>query len=130
MIRYTNIANYNYKAVRNEINTLPSETVPNETMTIRQILERHVSGLAMPKERSPIYHDETEDMYVPDPRTLDLVDIQELAEKNDQMAKDFIRDRTYRMQELAKKQKAEYALQLEELKTLREYKKSKDGQTN
>ncbi len=55
----------------------PSLTVPDQTMSIRTILERYSRGLPI-GGRTDIYYDEEDDL--PDPRTLDLAERQELAE--------------------------------------------------
>jgi hypothetical protein len=63
-----------------EINDEPSLTVPDQTMSIRTILERYSRGL--PVTGFTPYYDEEDDL--PDPRTLDLAERQELAEKYSQ----------------------------------------------
>lgn len=62
----------NYK-----IFTQPSQTVPDQTMSIKTILERYTRGLPI-GGRTDIYYDEDDTM--PDYRTLDLAEIQELRE--------------------------------------------------
>lgn len=57
--------------------TMPSLTVPDQTMSIRTILERYSRGLPI-GGRLDEYYDE-EDV-LPDPRTLDLAERQEMAE--------------------------------------------------
>jgi hypothetical protein len=63
----------NYK-----IFTQPSCTVPDQTMSIRTILERYARGLPV-GGRLDDYYDEEDTL--PDPRTLDLAERQELAEQ-------------------------------------------------
>jgi len=58
--------------------TLPSLTVPDQTMSIRTILERYSRGLPV-GGRTDLYYDEEDDL--PDPRTLDLSERYELAEQ-------------------------------------------------
>lgn len=60
----------NYK-----IFTQPSMTIPDQTMSIRTILERYARGLPI-GGRTDEYYDEEDTM--PDYRTLDLTEIQEL----------------------------------------------------
>lgn len=36
--------NYNYQEQQYEKNTLPSETIPDETMTVREIFQRYANG--------------------------------------------------------------------------------------
>lgn len=60
-----------------EIKT-PSLTVPDQTMSIRTLLERYARGLPI-GGRVDEYYDEDDTM--PDYRTLDLSEIQELQEE-------------------------------------------------
>lgn len=65
--------------IEGEVNTLPSETQPNDVMSIKEMLARHLSGAPVngaPSEGS--YY--PEDLgYVPHPSELDLVDRKEYA---------------------------------------------------
>lgn len=56
----------------------PSLTVPDQTMNIRTILERYARGLPI-GGRTDVYYDEEDTM--PDFRTMDLSEIQELREE-------------------------------------------------
>jgi hypothetical protein len=58
--------------------TQPSQTVPDQTMSMRTILERYARGLPV-GGRLDEYYDEDDTM--PDYRTLDLVDIQNLKDE-------------------------------------------------
>lgn len=75
MKKVLNSLTYDYKQVKGEVNTLPSKTIPDQSMTIKQILERHSRGLPMLGQKVPMY-DDTEELTV-DPRTMDLTDVQE-----------------------------------------------------
>jgi hypothetical protein len=63
---------------KGEWNYNPTLTVPDHTLSIRQILERHSRGLPLEGWRTPIW--DGEDNELPDIRTLDLAERQELAE--------------------------------------------------
>jgi hypothetical protein len=63
-----------------EINTLPSETIPDQSMPIRTILERYSRGLPISGERTPIWQQGEDYNDIPDPRLLDLAERQELAD--------------------------------------------------
>lgn len=54
----------------------PSLTIPDQTMSIKTILERYSRGLPI-GGRNDMYYDEDDDL--PDPRTLDLAERQELV---------------------------------------------------
>lgn len=62
-----------------ERNTMPSMTIPDQTMSLDEILKRYAKGLPLggTTMKVPLY-DEDDDM--PDIRTLDLAERQELAE--------------------------------------------------
>jgi hypothetical protein len=77
MQKVKNSLNYEYQDQLGEVNTLPSMTIPDQTMSIRTIVDRYAKGLPV-SAFTPIY--EGEDFYMPDPKTLDLVDRAELLE--------------------------------------------------
>lgn len=72
----------NYEEYKGEVNTQISQTIPDQAMSIKEILERYARGLPI-EQFKPHYDDDdvTEDDYLPDPRTLDLAERQELAEQ-------------------------------------------------
>ena len=51
-----------YKGCKGEINTMDSETIPNDTLSIRQLLINHSRGLGNLPNRSGVY---TEDEIAP-----------------------------------------------------------------
>jgi glutathionyl-hydroquinone reductase len=61
-----------------EKNNKPSLTIPDQTMSIRTILERHSRGLSIEGIKTPIWDGEDNDL--PDWRKLDLAERQELAD--------------------------------------------------
>lgn len=60
-----------------EKNYKPSLTIPDQTMSIREIVDRYAKGLPIDGSRNPIWDEEND---LPDWRTLDLAERQELAE--------------------------------------------------
>lgn len=63
-----------------EINDLPTETQPDEVLSIREMLERHSRGIPMNgSSRQPIYYPE-ELGHVPDVERMDLTEISEMVE--------------------------------------------------
>lgn len=70
--------NANTFAKNYEKNNKPSLTIPDQTMSMRTILERHARGLPISGIKTPIWNGEDDDL--PDFRTLDLAERQELAE--------------------------------------------------
>jgi len=75
MIKHT--MNSNLFPKNYEINTKPSLTIPDQTMSIRTILDRHSRGLPIDAVKVPIWDGEENDL--PDWRRLDLAERQELA---------------------------------------------------
>jgi len=61
-----------------EVNTQPSKTVPDQSMTVRELLERNKRGLPLSGHKHPIYNGDTEDY--PDLRKLDLSEIAALRD--------------------------------------------------
>ncbi len=65
-----------------EHNDLPSLTVPDQTMSIRTLLERYARGLPLDGLMNNAEYQEGEEYDdMPDPRTLDLSERQEFAEQ-------------------------------------------------
>jgi hypothetical protein len=71
-----------------EVNNEPSETVPDQSMPIRTILERYSRGLPISGERTPIWQQGEDYNDMPDIRTLDLAERQEYKELYEQELKD------------------------------------------
>lgn len=74
-IHYESGAHWLYKETQGEVNNEPSLTVPDQTMSIREILERYARGLSVTDGRVPIYLGEDE---MPDLSKLDLVELHEM----------------------------------------------------
>lgn len=60
----------------NEVISEPSQTIPDQTMSIRELVKRYASGLPLGGSNNPIYEGEDGDGI--DPRRLDLAERQEL----------------------------------------------------
>lgn len=75
---------YDHTKDKGEVFTMPSLTQPDMAYTPREILQRFAKGLPLPQSRYLSYQG---DEYLPDPRTLDMVEIDELREKNDAFIK-------------------------------------------
>lgn len=73
-----NMLNFDHQQEKGEVNNMPSETVPDQSMSIQEILLRHSRGLAINDARVPIFD---EDNDLPDIRTLDLSERAEYAER-------------------------------------------------
>ncbi len=63
--------------VPGEINDLPSETIPDQAMSMKEILIRYSRGLPMEGARIPVYNGEED---LPDPRTMELTDRMDYTE--------------------------------------------------
>lgn len=62
-----------------EKNDLPSLTIPDQSLSVSQIMARYAQGLPLDGVKVPVY-DGDDDVDLPDPRRLDLAERQELAE--------------------------------------------------
>ncbi|AXH76588.1 MAG: hypothetical protein [Microviridae sp.] len=69
---------FDYVPTEGEVNTMPSKTVPDQTMSIKEIMQRYGSGQAL-SQKVPVY-DGDED-YFPDLRTMDLAEIEQMKLK-------------------------------------------------
>lgn len=64
-----------------EINNLPSLTVPDQSLTLRQLLTNYTRGQELPQtNKTPAFFDEKQ--FIPDIKKMDLVDIQQMMEDN------------------------------------------------
>lgn len=63
-----------------ETNHEPSLTIPDQTLSIKQILTRFASGLPIGGHKNPLYDEFESEEYIPDPRYMDLADRQQYAE--------------------------------------------------
>ena len=109
MKKVTNSLNYEPK--EGQIFTQPSLTIPDQTMSMRTILERHAKGLPTTGIGDPrnAYYDGGE--YLPDPNTLDLADREEMKEQYKQELNEFTEKRKAEEQaELTKKSKQQIDL--------------------
>lgn len=59
--------------------TMPSETIPDQSLTIRQILDRYARGLPLDAKQPLWDHNADIDDVLPDPRTLDLAERQDFV---------------------------------------------------
>jgi hypothetical protein len=74
-----NLRESGYKGTVDEVNNQPSLTIPEQSMSIREIISRYANGLPVSaSQRVPIYHG---DEILPDPRTLDLAELQDLRQR-------------------------------------------------
>lgn len=61
-----------YNGKKDEVNNKPSLTIPNQSMTLNEILKRYAAGLPVTGQKIPIY--EGEDFDVPNFYRMDKVD--------------------------------------------------------
>jgi hypothetical protein len=71
-----------YKEYKGQVNKQKSLTVPDQAMSIKQIMERFARGLPV-EQFKPIYDDNIDEdsEFLPDPRTMDLADRQAFKEQ-------------------------------------------------
>ena len=74
-----NLLNANTFEKKYKAFTQPTRTIPDQSLSIREILERYSRGLPL-DVKEPIWDDNADDFdYIPDPRRLDLADREEFA---------------------------------------------------
>lgn len=103
---------------KGEVNYAPSLTVPNESMSLRELMERYARGLPLTRSnRTEVYHGEEE---MPDLQRMDLSEIHDLAVESKNRLQSY-RDlqRLQQEQQLEAKEKKLLALE-EEVKRYRE----------
>jgi hypothetical protein len=67
------------KVYKGQSNFGESKTVPDQSMTLRELLIRYAKGLPLEGQKTPIW--EGEEGFDIDPQKLDLAEIEELREK-------------------------------------------------
>lgn len=85
-----------------EKNNKPSVTIPDQSMTVKEIMSRFARGLSVTGNKVPVYNGEDDDM--PDLSRLDLVERQEVLEQVEQEVKDI----KARINETQAKKKAKF----------------------
>jgi len=80
-----NVLNAKDRPKNYKVFTEPSQTIPDQSLSIKEIMDRYAKGLPIGGGLTPIYEeDETSGI---NPRTLDLVDLQEMKMHNEQRIK-------------------------------------------
>ena len=87
-----------------------SKTVPDQSMTLRELLIRYAKGLPLEGAKTPIW--EGEEGFDVDPEKLDLADREELAEK----AREELKAINERVKEEVEKKKAKKRTTITEIK--------------
>lgn len=62
-----------------EQNDEPSLTIPDQTLTIKEILQRYASGQSL-EGKTPYYDESESEEYYPNPRYMDLAEREELSQ--------------------------------------------------
>lgn len=71
---------FTWDGVEMEYNDEASMTQPDMTMSLQELLEKHVRGLDVPTYAGTYQHED--DDFIPNPLTLDLADISEMQRVN------------------------------------------------
>lgn len=64
---------------KGQVFTMPSLTVPDESLSVKEIMARYANGLPLGGQKVPVYHGEE---FVPDMERLDLSEKHELLQEN------------------------------------------------
>jgi len=96
--------NYQFTHQKGENIKRPSMTIPDQTMSIREILDRYARGLPIEAGKVPIYDGEE---YTPDPQYMDLADRQEYMENAKDYLKAFDQLQTEQQNEVKTDQKSD-----------------------
>lgn len=81
--KIVNYLNYDYTQDEGILNTLPSETVPNQAFSVNEVLLRFSQG-TLPHIVQPVYYDDTDDFDNIDPTlnpAFDFVDADNILEE-------------------------------------------------
>jgi len=64
-----------------EVFTQPSMTIPDQTMTIQEMLQRHAQGLGFNGQKVPFYEGDNDPLNGVNPKTLDLSELADLRDE-------------------------------------------------
>lgn len=98
-----------------EVNNQPSLTIPDQTMSISEIMDRYARGIPFDDAKTPVYNGEENEM--PDLSTLDISERYDLMEENRQKIADLqdrLKTRSKRVDPLEERLKRLEASHLEE----------------
>lgn len=90
MKRIRNSLNYTAADQQREFNSLPSLTVPDQSLSVQQLMARNAQGLSTFSGQVPMYalnDDEFDEL--PDVKRLDLTELEELREQNERYIKEY-----------------------------------------
>lgn len=104
-----NPLNYNQRQVQGKKFTQPSMAVPDQTLSVREIFTRFANGQDLGGAKPAIWEDEPSNGI--NPKTLDLVDLQEMKMRNEEKL-----DKMLKEQKKAKKEAKVEAVDAEILK--------------
>ena len=84
-MKFINFHQYDYKNHIGEVNEEPSETIPDQSMSISELIHRFASGLPMDGERVPFYENEDDEYFgmAPNIERMDRVDILMMQKDNE-----------------------------------------------
>lgn len=71
-MKFQTVSNYDFRRQFYEDSDKPSLTVPDQTMSIQELLDRYAKGLPLDGQKVPIYRGDDDDM--PDLTHMDLAD--------------------------------------------------------
>lgn len=103
--------------VKNKI----SMTIPDQSMTVSELVERNKRGLPLGGAKVPIWEEDPENNYLPDVKRLDLAEIQDMKDQ----AQSIIDEKREQLDKIEKKKQTNKVKQLEE-----EITKLKNSQKN
>ncbi len=118
----THFSSLKRPAYKGQIFHEKTQTIPDQTMSMRTLLEKHSRGEAIGGAKNPIYQDEEDHSDGINLKTLDLVEIQEMTLLNADVVNNFLTQKAANdksksdKKETAKLEKA-VAERLEQLKT-------------
>lgn len=110
--------NYDYKEQVMEINTLPSKTIPDMTLSLQQLVQRYTIGQSIDVKQT--YYDDTEKMLELIEEYGDITNLKTI-ERNELLHE--IKKRNYYKEELARRDKINIDKQADSIKSDVEQKK-------
>jgi len=99
---------YDRPKTKGDVNTKPSKTVPDQSMTISEIISRTQKGLPITGVRVPMYNETDDGSILPDVSKMDISEIYELKKQISETEKQLRKKLAEQQEEERLKQTEEY----------------------
>lgn len=119
---------FNYKPAKGKECKAPSQTIPDDGLSIKEILTKHTAGLSPAIQKRPEYAPEDSPFSGIDIQKMDLVDLQNLGKHINNLRTTSLNEINKRKAEHNQKKEFQKTVEIER-KAIEDYKKGSAGDT-